>query len=63
MKPVKLTKPQEALLRELAKHARFVTEEYRPGQQLLSLGLTWYVGDIMHTTAAGRQWIKERDTK
>jgi len=60
---MKLTKPQEALLRELNERAQFVAEEYRPGQRLLSLGLTWYDRDIMLITEAGRQWIKERDAK
>ena len=64
MTPVALTKPQEALLRELAKFSRYVASEYKPGIRLMELGFTKDDGhSYTEITDAGREWIKEMDAK
>jgi hypothetical protein len=61
---MKLTKPQEALLRELAEESRYVACQYKPGIRLVELGLAKNIGwRHLAITEAGRQWIKERDAK
>jgi hypothetical protein len=61
---MKLTKPQEALLRELEQEPRYVGESYSPGKALLELGFAEDVGwSHLEITDAGRKWIKERDAK
>jgi hypothetical protein len=64
MKPIKLTKPQEKFLRELAIEPRFVASQYKPGRRLLAIGFAEGIGwKKMAATDAGREWIKERDAK
>lgn len=64
MTPIKLTKRQEQLLRELAVEPRYVSDGYSPGRALLELGFVEDIGWIhLRITDAGREWIKERDTK
>ena len=64
MKPIKLTKPQEALLRELGNWPLYVADCYKPGNALVSLGLAHPRGyGYLEITDAGREWIKERDAE
>jgi hypothetical protein len=67
MTPVKLTKPQEALLRELANGPKCIGFRNHPRYRLLSLGFITYRQDGMTwwtvITDAGREWIKERDAR
>jgi hypothetical protein len=64
MTPTKLTKPQESLLRELAKEAVCIDRSYEPAVVLVRCGFVreeFYASSILLITDAGREWIKERD--
>jgi hypothetical protein len=64
MTPVKLTKPQEALLRELAGKPRYVVENYAPRKRLKGLRFVSEIEwSIFQVTDKGREWNKERDAK
>jgi hypothetical protein len=61
---MKLTKPQEQLLRELERGVRYVADQSEPGRRLLAIGFAYDTGwRNLEITDAGRRWIKEMDAK
>lgn len=60
---LKLTKPQAALLTEIAKRPQSASESYPPLVRLMTLGLIekrrQRLSDTYHITEAGRLAIKE----
>lgn len=64
MKPIKLTKPQEALLRKIAGSPWYAADGYAPRERLLKLAFAEDVGfGMLAIATAGREWLKERDAK
>jgi hypothetical protein len=57
----KLTKPQERLLREIAKKPQHVVDYYPPGKALREAGLVKEIGGWLTLSAAGQEWLEVSD--